>query len=768
MANHQPLSTDTLSSKLAQYYGIKGTLTHLAGYEDQNYLLELPNGHKRLLKIGGPSTDLALLRAQQRLIEQASLSTAGSLFPHLITTKEGNAQLEIQEHGRSYHIYVLSYLEGKVIANQEHSLDLMKEIGKTLGILDQAIADLPLLALRARVFEWDLCRALEGRKYLTHIKSPEKRRLVHYFLQQFGLRCIPAFSKLRWGNIHGDANDYNILCKDGKLSGILDFGDSIYNPMINEVAIALAYCLMDKSDPLPFAHALIEAYHQQFKLEEEELEILYYLVAARLSFSLAKSAHAASLDPENDYWQISDRPAWDLLRKWHEINPEKALNTFRNAAAYDTISSSDHHSFLQERHKHISQSLSISYQRPIKMQSAAMQYMYGDDGVSYLDCVNNICHIGHCHPRVVEAIQRQAATLNTNTRYLYDGLNEYAEALTARFPDPLEVVFFTNSGSEAGDLAQRIARTVTRQRDTLVIDHAYHGNTLAGIEVSPYKFKGKGGQAQADHIHILSSPDSYQGSFTDFHTAGPLYAREAQALIAQLKEEGKGIAAFYAESILGCGGQVVLPPRYLQEVYQYVHAAGGLTIADEVQVGFGRIGSHFWGFESQGVVPDIVVLGKPMGNGHPLAGVVTSRAIAERFNNGMEYFNSFGGNPVSCAIGLEVLKTIEEEELQAHALKTGNYLMDGFKELQHRFSCIGDVRGLGLFIGIELVKDPESREPYPVLAKALVNQMRDEGILLSTDGPYNNVIKIKPPLVFHQENAELIIERVQAYLTRHI
>jgi len=414
---------------------------------------------------------------------------------------------------------------------------------------------------------------------------------------------------------------------------------------------------------------------------------------------------------------------------------------------------------IEYRKKHLGKNLSLSYQKPLKIIRGKGQFLYDENDIAYLDCVNNVCHVGHCHPKVVKAGQEQMEILNTNTRYLHDNIVNYAERLLAKFPAELDVCFFVNSGSEANELALRLAKSYTKQEDMIVIDHAYHGNTNALIDISPYKFNGKGGSGKPQNTHILTMPDGYR----ELKTIDD-YMLELKAIISNLEKEGRGVAAFIAEALLGCGGQVELPANYLKQAYKIVHEAGGVTIADEVQIGFGRIGSHFWGFESQGVVPDIVTMGKPIANGHPLAAVVTSSKIAEAFANGMEYFNTFGGNPVSSAIGLAVLEAIEDENLQANALEVGNYFLSKLNLLKSKYRLIGDVRGRGLFIGIELVK--ENKEPATAAANKIVNEMRERSILLSTDGPYNNVIKIKPPLVFNKRDVDNVVDNLDKLLSR--
>ncbi|MDH5356806.1 MAG: aminotransferase class III-fold pyridoxal phosphate-dependent enzyme, partial [Gammaproteobacteria bacterium] len=410
-------------------------------------------------------------------------------------------------------------------------------------------------------------------------------------------------------------------------------------------------------------------------------------------------------------------------------------------------------SVLESRKRNLNPSLSLSHRIPIHTLRGSMQYLYDSTGRQYLDAVNNVPHVGHCHPRVVEAGARQARLLSTNTRYLYASITDYCERLLEKFPDPLSVCYLVNSGSEANDLALRLAKQHTARQDIVTVDHAYHGNLGSLIDISPYKHDGRGGSGRPANVHKARLPDSYRDP------------ADLDSYVASVKECLKHqTAAFICESISGCGGQVVLPDGYLAAAYLHAREAGTVCIADEVQVGFGRVGTQFWGFQTQNVVPDIVTLGKPIGNGHPLAAVITTRDIANSFNNGMEYFNTFGGNPVSCAIGLAVLDVIEDEQLQSNALKVGNALLEELKKLQSKYSIIGDVRGLGLFIGVELVTDHNLLTPAAVQASYIAERMKQGGVLISTDGPFHNVLKIKPPMCFSRENADSLIRLLDSVL----
>ncbi len=410
---------------------------------------------------------------------------------------------------------------------------------------------------------------------------------------------------------------------------------------------------------------------------------------------------------------------------------------------------------LNYRSRHLGKSLSVSYNNPLKIVRGVGQYLYDQDGRQFLDCVNNVCHVGHSRPEVVKAGMEQAFTLNTNTRYLHDCLVEYTDALLRHFPAPLDTCFLVCSGSEANELALRLARTYTGAFDVIAVDGAYHGNTQTLIDISSYKHGGPGGKGAPSWAHIVPLPDGYRGKHKGSGAeTGRAYADYVTARLEKLSAEGKKAACFICEALPGCGGQIVLPEDYLKNVYSSARRHGAVNIADEVQTGFGRVGSHFWGFEMQGVIPDIVTLGKPIGNGHPLAAVITTSEIADAFANGMEYFNTYGGNPVSCSIGKAVLAIIEQEHMQAHALDVGNYLMSHLGKLKEKHSLVGDVRGSGLFLGVELVLDHSTLEPAADHADQIINRMRELGILLSTDGPLHNVLKIKPPMVFSKENAD--------------
>lgn len=1000
IAQERPDFTSQAVAALVQaHYGLPVTadkLQELPGERDQNFRLRAASGEQYVLKIAHAAEEAALLQLQQQVLAWLAPYVP---CPQVVPTPAGATLLTLPDPAGIPHLVrLLTYLPGKPLGQyRPHSPHLLRHLGHTLGRMDAALAEFPRPAQAAaqRYLAWDLQHAavITGR-YLVHIADPGRAALVDQLRQQYLADAAPHLPQLRRSLIHSDANDYNVLVHNQAVSGLIDFGDMVHSCTIFELAIAAAYAMLDKADPLTAAAHLVAGYHAAYPLTEVEISLLYHLIAMRLATSVCVSAYHRHLVAGNPYLAISEQPAWRLLAQLAGIPPQLAHYTFRHACGLEPVPHSpaiaaylqaqaaharpvllpppgttpqvldlsvgspllanpageedgspwdrlpgtamalgrydearliytdpafrvphdeydawrtvhlgvdlfmpagtpvyaplpgllhsaqnnagrqdygptlilqhqtdegqlfytlyghlapagldqwqpgqaiaagqqlgtlgnetvnggwpphlhfqvitdllgrvgefpgvapagqrpiwrslspdpnlllafpalkepppgrDRAASLQLRRRHLGPSLSLSYREPLHIVRGRGQYLYDDTGRAYLDGVNNVSHVGHSHPHVVRAAQQQLAVLNTNTRYLHPLLGEYAARLTATLPEPLSICFFVCSGSEANELALRLARTHTGREDLLLIDGAYHGNTAALIDASPYKHNGPGGRGAPPHIHAVPMPDPYRGRFPG-PDSGPAYARLVQAAIAAMQAQGRAPAGFIVEPVLGCGGQVVLPAGYLRQAFAYVRAAGGVCIADEVQVGFGRVGSHFWGFQTQGVLPDIVTLGKPIGNGHPLAAVVTTPAIAASFANGMEYFNTFGGNPVSCAVGLAVLDVLEGEGLQAHARQVGERLLAGLRGLMTRHALIGDVRGLGLFVGVELVTDRVAKHPAGAHAAYVVERMQARGILISSDGPDHNVLKLKPPLVFSAANADHLVQTLDEIL----
>ncbi|MFQ5436378.1 MAG: aminotransferase class III-fold pyridoxal phosphate-dependent enzyme, partial [Anaerolineae bacterium] len=643
----------------------------LPGERDQNFHLSTPNS-QFVLKIAHPAEDPANLELQTAVLTHLSHSPMAAAFPQVVSSVDGRSLATTTRHNQTYLVRLLTYLPGTpMVDSRPHSHALLRDLGRFLGQMTQALAGFRHPAAR-REFRWDLRRAGNTiREFRQYVADEEGRALLDYYLGLYETAVTPHFSRLRASVLQNDANDYNVLVADGRVTGLIDWGDIVESATIGEAAIAAAYALLDKPDPLAAAAQVVAGFHAAYPLTALEMRLAFPLICARLAVSVAVSAHQQTLRPDDPYLSVSEAGAWSALAAMRHIPPGQALIRIRHACGLPPCAAPElvtprpvpapddglppdeiirrrrEHltpqpapppdalppaEIITRRRQHLNPSLSLAYDKPLKIVRGQGQFLFDEGGRPYLDCVNNVCHVGHSHPHVVQALARQAAVLNTNTRYLHDNLVRYAERLAATLPDPLSVCFFVNSGSEANDLALRLAWTHTGRRDLIVLDGAYHGNLSSLIAISPYKFDGRGGQGKPAHTHIAPMPDPYRQP--------GVTGAEVGELVDALVGNGRAPAAFIAESLLGCGGQVVLPEGYLAQAYRAVRAAGGVCIADEVQVGFGRVGRHFWGFELQDVVPDIVTMGKPIGNGHPLAAVVTMPEIAASFATGMEYFNT--------------------------------------------------------------------------------------------------------------------------------
>lgn len=985
---------------LISLYNIKGNAIALPGEIDFNFRIKTVNAENYILKISRPKENLNYLDFQQKIIQHLEKNCKSNSSPKVFRDVHGKAISEITDtQGEKRYVRLLSWFEGRLWSQVNPQLDALRfSLGEQCGALALALQGFDHPEAHRKI-DWDIAASLWTKEHLQLFTANEQEVLI-YFQKLFETEYID-YSKLRKAVVHNDANDNNIVVSfelvNPSVLAIIDFGDAVYTQVINDLAIACAYAIMQHPDPLDAALPLVRGYHSKFALQEEELAHLYAAIAMRLVISVTKSAINKSKEPDNTYLQISEKLAWDVLEKWKLVSEEFAHYSFREAcgfsahpnemafknwiskkqfqfselfpseqkeaiylldlkvssrwmgcssefndlelmqfkieqlqntnptkliaggyceprpiyasSTYDkegnngperrtfhlgidfwlpvgtplhalfdgevfasvndagykeyggliilkhqeaeftfytlhghlsvksiqdkqpgdlirkgdcigylgnseengawathlhfqimlsildylvdfpgvtyanqlavwksicpdpnllfknkslmTAQSMPESDLINFRRKHLGKSLSLSYSDPLHIIRGEGVYLFDTTGRKYLDTVNNVNHVGHEHPKVVSAGQQQMALLNTNTRYLHEEIILYTEALLKKLPKELSVLHIVNSGSEANELAIRLAKAYTGQKDMVAIEVGYHGNTNAVMEVSSYKFDGKGGGGKPETTHILPLPDTFRGKFTGAD-APQKYAAQATEIIAKLTKNNTGIAAFIGESMVSCGGQIVPPANYFKEVYKAVRKAGGICIADEVQTGFGRMGKTFWAFELFDVIPDIVTMGKPAGNGHPLAVVACTKEISEKFASGMEFFNTFGGNPVSCAIGRAVLEVIETEKLQQNALEVGEYLKSGLKALQKEFPIIGDVRGEGLFLGFELTNP--LKQPMEVQTAYLADRMKSLGILMSVDGPDHNVLKIKPPIVFNKENADELLFRLKKVL----
>lgn len=416
---------------------------------------------------------------------------------------------------------------------------------------------------------------------------------------------------------------------------------------------------------------------------------------------------------------------------------------------------------LERRRRVLGRHAPLFYREPLHLVRGEGVWLFDAQNRRYLDVYNNVAHVGHCHPKVVAALCAQASTLNTHTRYLHPAVVEYAERLTSTFHGSLSAATFTCSGTEANELALRIARLHTGARGVIVSDFSYHGNSAALAAMTTGLAAP---EALAPHVRAVHIPDLQTAAGPDAASLAARYADEVAAAVDSLCREGFRVAALLADTVFSTEGLPQVPAGFLEQAVRHVRAAGGLFIADEVQAGFGRLGDHMWGYQAYELVPDIVTLGKPMGNGHPLAGIVVRPDLLEEFGSRAQYFNTFGGNPVSAAVGLAVLEVIEEQSLMQNARSVGRYLHERLGQLAQRHAVLGAPRGKGLFFGADVLGGNSERRPDARRADAIVNHMRQQGVLISRIGPADNVLKMRPPMVFTREHADLLLEALAAAL----
>jgi 4-aminobutyrate aminotransferase-like enzyme len=573
---------------------------------------------------------------------------------------------------------------------------------------------------------------------------------------------------LRSQIIHGDVHPYNLLTDaDGTITGIIDFGDMVHAPLIQDLANTLADILEEGENFEQAILSLVAGYSSITRLEEEEIAVLFDLVETRLAMTvLIAGMRAAAKIEMQGYLSNFSNTCFDALQQLRAKPPSHWTGLAARAAALPVVKpiSTSLNDLLRRRRKTLGKHLYLFYDPPLHVVKGEGVWLTASDGRRYLDCYNNVPHVGHCHPYVTEAIVRQARTLNTNTRYLTDEALAYAERLAATVAPELSMVLFVNSGSEANDVAWRLAKAWTGHNGGLAMDFAYHGITEAIDAFSPSNSLTG---AVAPHIALIPPPDDYRGPYRRGEPdLASRYAVLADAPIRELQAKGLGVAAAMIDSAFMTNGMLEAPPGYVKAIVEKVRSAGGLFIADEVQSGFGRMGSAMWGCQHHGVTPDFITIGKPAGNGHPLGAVITRPEIVERFTSRSSFFSTFGGNNVSCAAGLAVLDVIRDENLIANAAATGQYLKQGLRNLMTHHSLIGDVRGTGLALGMELVLDHDTLKPAPAEATRLLSLIRDEGVLVGGEGKLGNIVKIRPPIVFRKEHADIAISAVDRALAR--
>ncbi len=753
-----PLDDVILHARRA--YGVEGEFHAISAERDQNFRIE-SGARNVLMKVCAAGEGFALAEAQTLALQHIAFTAPHLPVPRVVRSKAGGAVTALNHGDVDHPVLMLDWLSGDVLGDAAPAH--FKHLGTLLAQLGRALRGFAHPAILERELIWDMMQADALRTH-CHLLGKAWQTRAEAMLDHFTAETRPHLRKLRAQVIHGDAHPFNVLLGPHGISGIIDFGDLVHAPLIFDLANTIADCVHGKDSFTDIFGELLGAYHAESALERDDVLALVPMVKIRLLMSALiiemRSAAGMGLTQSIGAVSTTSLTTLDAVIAQEEKLTAHCLHVTGHGprpAMADV---------MQRRLQAMGRKPWLFYSKPLHMLRGEGVWLHADDGRAYLDCYNNVAHVGHAHPVVADAVAKQLRVLNTNTRYLTDESIAYAEALKATLDPSLDTVIFVNSGSEANDVAWRMAQAFTGHRGALCMDFAYHGVTAAIDALSPSNYPA--GKWQFPHVRQLTAPDVYRGVHgADHPGVGAAYAAMADAPIAELQNQGSGVAFAIMDSAFMSSGILDAPPGYVKGVVERVHGAGGLFVADEVQSGFGRMGSHMWGHQRHGVVPDFVTIGKPAGNGYPIGVIITRAEILERLvaETGT-FFSTFGGGNAACAAGLAVLDVMRREGLLANAQTTGAHLMQGLRGLMQRHGIIGDVRGAGLAIGVELVGDRKSKVPLRAETRRVLDLMRDEGVLIGSDGRLGNVLKLRPPVVFKPEHADQVVNALDRVLGR--
>ena len=756
-ADPPDLSADDAAAVARSTFGVIGTARPLVSERDQNFAISAEDGSNWVLKISNAAEDRGVVEMEVAAVARIAAVDPDLPIPTARAALDGEPIASIETDGGVHLVRLLPLLPGRNPGPSELSGRNVREIGELVARLARALRGF-FHPAAGRVIWWDQQHLPGLFQHAELITDPSRRELLGRVIARFEERVAPVFPTLRSQVIHNDVTLDNILVDDvGTVTGIIDFGDMAHTALVLDIPATLQSLVRERVDIFEVSASFLEGYTSVTPLEPVEAELLGDLLAGRMAQTILISAQRTRRYPDNAYIHGWSEPAWDLLAQLEAIDFDEAGRRLAAAARPGArprqgwVPDDE----LVERRRVLGSALEpLSYRRPLHLVRADGVWMYDREGRRYLDAYNNVPVVGHSHPRVVDAIARQAATLNTNTRYLHEHVVELAERLTASMPDGLDTVMFVNSGSEANDLAWRLATTVSGGDSGIVTDWAYHGVTHAMADFSPSEWlRG----LQPATVEVYRAPNTYRGPYAGAPRPADVARAEIAGAVERMAARERRPAALFVDATFTSDGIFVPPPEVVRAAVETAREGGALYVADEVQAGFGRTGDGLWGFAAWGVTPDIVTLGKPMGNGHPIAAVITRSDIVDRFGEQTTYFSTFGGNPVACAAALAVLDVIEDEGLVENAWTIGGWLRDAIRGLATRHAVIGDVRGRGLMIGVELVIDDRQRDPSPDVAARVREAMAEAGVLIGTSGRAGNTLKIRPPLSIRRDEAELIV-----------
>ncbi len=783
LANRNPpqFELSQIQSLVRDLYGLEGRFTALNSERDLAWLVCNEEGPQGVIKISNAQEPEGIVDLQIKAVEHILEQDPALVVPPVIATRQGKAYEWITSDlsGDRHMIRLMAFMDGRVVEDTPEAYcdEYYYNIGVTMGRINATLQSFYHPYAGSNKHLWDLGHCLQLRDMLPGLPEGELRDLLTSTLDKAEQHTLPALKKTRCQLVHQDANDANVMVSHDdptQIAAILDFGDVAFNSILAEIVTIAETYADDEQDPVRPLLQVAQGYDSAYPLTGQEVDLLFDVMCLRLAMASIIINYRKLNDPEAGT-HLEDRFYTKMLLKLVDMGHETVTRRLREALRFPVYSPienngrqfSDHQDELvRHREQHLGKIWHF-YDQPLNITRAQGGWMYSADGTAYLDAYNNVPQMGHCHPHITKAIARQAEALNTNTRYMCDIVADYAARLTKDLPDHLNTCIFVNSGSEANDLAVQIAQSLSGHKGGLVLDNAYHGCTELTTKYSPESWQHLPDALHPTQIERLIEPDMYNGPYADHPEAAELYSADADRAIQALASRGFKPATLMLDTAMCAHGVITPPDSYFDRVADKTRAAGGYVIADEVQAGLGRMGT-FWGFMGAGLNPekvDFITMGKPVANGHPLGVVILSSEMMKQFIGGTHplLFSTFGGNTVACAAGMAVLDVIEREQLVQKSNDVGDQLRAGLRELAEKHPLIGDVRGRGMLVGLELVTCREKRTPAAEETEQLIKEMIKRNVMIGKSLP--GTLKIRPSLAWDKEEVDFFINAMDESLT---
>ena len=773
--NPPQISAEEVREAARVHFGLAGTFQGLFSERDQNLDICGENGDRHIMRIANIDEDPAVIDFQLQALRHINQQDPSLPVPKVKPNIRGQELSRITfPDGEEHLVHVLNYLPGQPLEDIDGiAVETFRKLGALMARVDLALRGF-FHPAADQVHPWNLEKCARFAPLVTHLESPEARKIVAAVFDRFEQEILPRVQRLRHQVIHQDAHGGNVLVdpeNPTRITGLIDFGDMLHGSFVAEVAVATDSADVGTDKLLDVICETTAGFDSVLQLEADEIDLLFDMIVMRNALTATVGASRAVLSSDQPAHIESPDRYVDTIETLLSVGRDEITRRVRNACRFPAVcptsadnaySDSRENELIEARHRLLGEKTTHFYKKPQHFERARGAFLYGTDGRRYLDCYNNVPQVGHCNPHVVNAIARQAAALNTNTRYMYSSVIEYAERLTAKLAPHLNACVFVNSGSEANDVAWQMAKHVTGNSGALIMEDAYHGITEAILEFSP----SHPDTPLPGYLQGLLVPDPYRGPYRESDSdIATHYADDAVRAIDALSADGHNLAAFMIDSAFCSSGVPDVPDGYLRAVEKHVRAAGGLMICDEVQSGFGRMG-QWWGHEHHGVKADIVTMGKPAANGHPFGVVVTTSDILDGFIDKTRFFSTFGGNTVSCAAANAVLDVVERDHLIENGIAVGNYMRERLWNLANTQELIGDIRGHGMLTGLEFVTNRKSRKPATKEVFSLLELMRTHQVLVGKEGRFGNILKLRPPLVFERKHVDLMLSALDVSLNQ--